>query len=441
MRLSELRDCLEGNIPSVIATCDHQGMANASYVSQAYYVDDQHLALTFQFFNKTHRNICENPNATLLIKNPHTAARYRLAIQYLRTEHEGALFEQMKARLNSIAHRAKMENTFVLKGADIYRVLHIETIDCFTLADRRAVTPFPLLLRESIAELAKCKNVEQLIETVATLLQEKFAISHALMLIREQAKLFTIHSFGYENSGIGSEIPIGKGVIGIAAQINAPIRITQPTHDYNYARLLTTQLQQKMLLASLETTIVYPGLSNPGSQLAVPLSVADSVRGILYLESPEPFAFDHQHEDTFVCLCQFFASCLEQLQSCSDTNHSHNKHHAIPSMASSAEPIQVRFIRDNASVFINNEYLIKGVAGSILWRLLNLYQQEQRNHFTNKEIRADSQLKLPELKDNLETRLILLRRRLAERTQAITIESAGRGAFRLAIDRPLQLIE
>lgn len=85
-------------IPAVIATCAPDGMPNVSYLSQLQYVDSEHVALSYQFFNKTRQNVLDNPRATLLVVHPVSAARYRRALQYLRTETSGPLFENMKAR-------------------------------------------------------------------------------------------------------------------------------------------------------------------------------------------------------------------------------------------------------------------------------------------------------------------------------------------------------
>jgi hypothetical protein len=48
---------------------------------------------------------------------------------------------------------------------------------------------------------------------------------------------------------------------------------------------------------------------------------------------------------------------------------------------------------------------------------------------------------LPDIKDNLEARLILLRRRLADKTEVLRLVAEGRGRSRLDVRRPLALIE
>ncbi|MNG28800.1 hypothetical protein D3C84_1141120 [compost metagenome] len=79
------------------------------------------------------------------------------------------------------------------------------------------------------------------------------------------------------------------------------------------------------------------------------------------------------------------------------------------------------------------------MAGAIFWRLLSLHVEEQRSEFSNRELRVDPALKLPELDDNLEARLILLQRRLAERSRDIVLQKCGRGRLRLLLKRPVLL--
>jgi hypothetical protein len=112
--------------------------------------------------------------------------------------------------------------------------------------------------------------------------------------------------------------------------------------------------------------------------------------------------------------------------------------------AASAEPAQapltVRRFASNNSIFIGEDYLIKGVAGAILWKLLRENAQG-RCDFSNRELRLDASIGLPDVGDNLEARLVLLRKRLEEYGPHLRIEKTGRGRFRLVVARPLALVE
>jgi hypothetical protein len=112
-----------------------------------------------------------------------------------------------------------------------------------------------------------------------------------------------------------------------------------------------------------------------------------------------------------------------------------------PPPAAAGSPAVIRHFATDHSVFVDNEYLIKGVAGAIVWKLLREHREGGRAEFTNRELRLDPALKLPDIADNLEARLILLQRRLAERCPFIVIEKTGRGRFRLNVTRPLQLTD
>jgi hypothetical protein len=102
---------------------------------------------------------------------------------------------------------------------------------------------------------------------------------------------------------------------------------------------------------------------------------------------------------------------------------------------------QVKYYRSDDSIFIDNDYVVKGVAGRVLWRMLRSYSDEHRVDFTNKEIRLDPLLELPDIKDNLEARLALLRRRLEDRCDFMRIVNTGRGRIRLEVNRQLALRE
>ncbi|WP_395408804.1 hypothetical protein ACHMW6_30815 [Pseudoduganella sp. UC29_106] len=101
----------------------------------------------------------------------------------------------------------------------------------------------------------------------------------------------------------------------------------------------------------------------------------------------------------------------------------------------------VRHYAGNDSVFFGDDYLIKGVAGAVLWCLLSDHAAQGRTCFSNRELRLDPRIRLPDISDNLEARLVLLARRLCERRAGVQIEKTGRGHFRLCVRQPLQLQE
>ena len=70
---------------------------------------------------------------------------------------------------------------------------------------------------------------------------------------------------------------------------------------------------------------------------------------------------------------------------------------------------------DDDSVFIDDRYVIKGLIGPDPARLVGIFVADGRTDFSNQELRTDAALRLSSLRDNLETRLLLLRRRLDDR--------------------------
>ena len=82
IRLEALRDCFEGYVPSILATTDADGMPNVSLLSQVHYVDPKRVALSYQFFNKTRRNILATRRASVTVMDPATMAQFRMEHEF-----------------------------------------------------------------------------------------------------------------------------------------------------------------------------------------------------------------------------------------------------------------------------------------------------------------------------------------------------------------------
>jgi len=441
--LSAIRPCLEGAIPAIMATCASDGTPNVAYISQVVYVDEGHVALSFQFFNKTRENILANPYASVLVLDPVSARFYRLHLRYLRTETAGALFESMKARLAGIASHNGMADVFRLKGSDVYAVEHIDAIDGEGLPPAPGRSGLLHRLRQCSERLAACTGLDELLQAALGALQECMGMAHTMVLMLDAPaqRLYTVASRGYATSGVGSEIALGHGVIGMAARENTPVRISHMTHAALYSHAMRSSLEAGTPDGEPPgMEIPYPGLPAPHSQIAVPMVAAGRVLGVLFAESPRDLAFDFEDEDLLVALAAHLGAAIDLLQAAPEGGEA-GAPTATLAPAVSGTPVRVRHYAANDSVFINGDYLIKGVAGAIFWKLLRDHAQTGRTDFTNRELRLDPTIRLPDVADNLEARLLLLQRRLQENNPPMRIEKTGRGRFRLCVACPVLLEE
>jgi GAF domain/Pyridoxamine 5'-phosphate oxidase len=442
--LDAIRPCLEGMIPGVMATCAADGTPNVTYVSQVEYVDARHLALSFQFFNKTRANVLANPGVELLVIHPVHGAMFRITARYLRTESSGVLFERMKAKLAGIASHTGMSGVFKLRGADVYAVDEVEQV----AAPRRAAPRGGLnrlsALRRCARSVAESSDLDSLVERTLDGVVHEFGIRHAMLLMfdAEGQRLYTVASRGYGRSGAGSEIPLGEGVIGVAARMGTPIRINHATLEYAYSRGMREGLAGHML----EREIPLPGLAEPGSQLALPLASSGQLLGVLFVESPQDMRFSWDDEDALVALAAQVAALMTAFARAASAGGETADDEAPAALAlacgeasAQAAPLRVRHYAADDSVFLDDDYLIKGVAGAVLWKLLSDHAQHGRTEFTNRELRLAPEIGLPEVGDNLEARLALLTRRLVDRQASLRLEKTGRGRFRLCVGQPLQL--
>ena len=443
LTLDAIRNCLEGVVPATVATCSPEGVPNATYVSQMQYVDARHVAMSFQFFNKTRQNVLANPQVTALVIDPVTGACYTLSLLYLRTETAGALFQSLKAKIAGIASHTGMAGVFKLQGADVYRVLSVQQVPGRALEAPAPQRNLLSALRRASTQLAGCTRLDALFDQVLTTLAAEFGIEHALLLMADEPRqrLYTVGSRGYAATGVGSEIAFGDGVIGVAAQYRTPIRISHMTMEYAYGRATRAEALARDM--ALEAEIPFPGLAEPHSQLAVPILAGGRLLGVLCVESPNDLRYSYDDEDALVALCAQLGAMVQALQEEPEAApEGTGTGLAAPRPAAAgALPLEVKHYGANDSVFLGGDYLIKGVAGAILWKLLRTHAAEGRSDFSNRELRMAPELRLPEVTDNLEARLILLQRRLAERCPRLAIEKTGRGLFRLRVQGPLTLIE
>lgn len=126
--LQEMMPAFEGVVPAIIATASTDGIPNVTYITQVYYVDENHLALSRQFFNKTVRNVTENPVLQVILTCPVTYNLYKVLLRFVESQVSGELFEKMKLQLEIIAGIQGMTEVFNLQAADVFAIIDIERI-------------------------------------------------------------------------------------------------------------------------------------------------------------------------------------------------------------------------------------------------------------------------------------------------------------------------
>ncbi len=446
--------CFQGVVPSILATADPEGVPNVTYISQVHHVDGRHVALSRQFFNKTTRNLDANPRAAVEVCDPVTFEAFRLRLRFLRSETAGALFDAMALRIQAIASHTGMSGIFRLKAADVFEVERVEKVEGFLSGEACPRPDDALTLEGHRSELRglqwlserinRASDLGALLDAVLEALDTYFGFRHAMLLLADEAteRLVTLGSRGYGEAGIGAEVAVGEGLVGTVARERRVLRISGLDQDLAYSRAIRREVIADPAGSPVAAEIPLPGLKDARSALVIPLAVCDHLVGVLAAESRDPVAFDEWHEAYLEVLGNQIALGLERMSEPGEEKEAEAAPAAPTPVAPGGGP-RHRFVfyRNDDCLFVDGEYLIRNVPGRILRKLLCQYLREGRTEFTNRELRLDPSLGLPAFRDNLESRLVLLRRRLEQKCPDVRLESTGRGRFTLVASGPVELEE
>ena len=455
--LESLATCLQGILPAQLFTCSREGIPNAAYLSHVDYVDPSHVALSFQFFNKSRRNIAENPNALVIVLDPDSGQGWQLRLIYVRSETEGPLFDRMALRIEAIASYCGLKGIFKLRAADVYRVLSIAAVPEEVGMPARpggrqglVGAPDPVFTMKALQDLAgriHCADtLEALVDSILAGLEASFGFKYSMILVPtdEENTLVTIATRGYEPNGAGAEMRFGEGIGGMVAEARKPIRISGLMRGMLYAYAMHQEAREPNA-ARVRRRIPVPGLENPESLLGVPLLVRGELVGVLCLESEVPYRFHEEDKASIELLGSYLAIAIQNMQlqeqagnaadEAASTDQARRDGPLAPSPAAAAvaEPREIAYYGEDECILVDGDYLIRSLPAKILWKLLTISATTGRHEFTNRELRLDKSLNLPEFKDNLESRLLLLRRRLEQKCPDIRLVSRARGRFALEL--------
>ena len=454
--LESLATCFQGILPAQLFTCSLDGIPNAAYLSHVEYVDAEHVALSFQFFNKSRRNVAENPKALVMVPDPDTGQGWLLRLHYVRSETSGPLFDRMALRIEAIASYCGLKGIFKLRAADVYEVLAIDPAPEEVAAnpergiDREAAALLDAVfttkgLQDLATLINRADTLEALVDAILRGLDESFGFKYSALLVptEEPGVLVTVATRGYAENGAGAEVRFGEGIGGLVAEARKPIRISGLMRGMLYAYAMHKEAADRSRgIDNRRRRIPMPGLANPESQLGVPLLVRGELVGVLCLESEVRYRFHEEDKATIELLGSYVAIAVQNMQLQERSGETPELPPAAPARRMKPSPAaahdraarrDVVYYAADECILLDGEYLIRSLPAKILWRLLNERQTTGRQEFTNRELRLDKSLNLPDWKDNLESRLLLLRRRLEQKSPDIRLVPRARGRFALEL--------
>jgi len=395
-----------------------------------------------------------------------------LHLRHLRSETSGPLFDSMALRIEAIASHTGMQGIFKLQAAEVFEVLEVEhhTDHLGPLPELPPGLPLlsedparsPPEAREELWALQRISmrmnqaaDLDALLTGVLDSLADDFGFQHAQVLLLDETgrRLFTVASRGYEQNGIGSEVVFGEGLVGTVARDRRLLRLSHLDADMRYGR----SVRAAMAAAGARPEVPLPGLPDAQSHMAVPLLLGARLVGVLALQSRHRGSFEAWHEAFLGVVANQVASGIDRLASAEPADEpagGPRRTSTLPGLppppAGAAPPTSAQtprrrrhfiFYQNDDCVFADGEYLIRNVPGRILWKILKAHTGQGRVELSNRELRLDPGLGLPPIKDNLESRLILLRKRLEQKCPDIRLPSCGRGRFAIEVDCDLTLDE
>ena len=407
--LERLEACFQGQIPSSIATVNSSGVTNATYISKVHYVDPERVALSNQFMSKTVRNIADNPKASVLLTDPFTYEQFRLQLVFERSETRGKVFDRLSDEIDEIAAIEGVTSKFKLQSADIFRVREIQQLPTLGKLDQQK--------RVRSQASPSWKEAIKIVEIISRASSNELALQLAQTKIMQVFENSKVNFYALNHDGVlvnlatNEQISMGQGLVGTAA-----LRAE-------------TLVMDNLLVASRYAKSVAnndPDQNPIKSALVIPLISRGEVVGVVSVTSEIASAFGEEEKLALKTISGALAPVVGDKET-----------PAPKQPEQTQQSLTVRFYQYDGSVFIGDDYLVRGLSGEVFAHMIQSLISGGKDSFTNRELRMAPDLQIPGLKDNLESRIHTLLQRLSERDAGIRLERQTRGRYQLQVDGEL----
>ncbi len=153
------------------------------------------------------------------------------------------------------------------------------------------------IIQQISSEISSTLDLDRILAISLDAMEAVLGFRHSMILLAssDERVLTVAASRGYDGGRTGAEIPLGQGVLGVAARRRRIVRMGNVATQRAYltgVRARTEAAGQ----ATHEPAADMPGLADAQSQLAIPLIVKDRLVGVLGVESATANAFDELDE-------------------------------------------------------------------------------------------------------------------------------------------------
>ncbi len=180
----------------------------------------------------------------------------------------------------------KFEMSFALRSP-LVSDLHDKRVQTLEAGLKRKTDEIGILTRVAV-QISGTLDVEPLLNTILSSMADVFGFEHSMVLLHEASRdvLIVSASRGYSDAGIGAQVPIGKGVIGVVGRRKKLMRMGGVSAQRSYIQAAAEQMEKS------GETIELPGLPDAASAVAIPLLTGEVLIGVFYVESTAPAVFD-----------------------------------------------------------------------------------------------------------------------------------------------------
>ena len=185
--------------------------------------------------------------------------------------------------------------------------------DAITLAKQLKRRNKEIEIIEKVAsQIGKTLDLDAIAKTMLISMEEYFGFKHSMILLLDSSEnvLKVIATHGYEVEGVGAEVRIGVGVIGMVAKKKKLMRMANIGAQKQYMQAIKLQIQSSQDTLA-EDEISLPGLKNAESQVAIPMLMDDALIGVFSVESDQVNIFDNSDELIIKILANQTASALQ----------------------------------------------------------------------------------------------------------------------------------